>query len=143
MAGSEVLMQLIDQIKRDEGLRLSPYKDSLGKLTIGYGRCLDTRGISKDEAEYMLANDLHSVRIELAARIPWITDLNEARQAVLQNMAFNMGIPGLLGFRTTLALVKGGQFVEAAKAMLESKWAKQVGTRATRLTQQMSDGNWT
>jgi lysozyme len=54
-----------------------------------------------------------------------------------------MGIPGLLGFRTTLALVKGGQFVEAAKAMLESKWAKQVGTRATRLTQQMSDGNWT
>jgi lysozyme len=143
MAGSEVLMQLIDQIKRDEGLRLSPYKDSLGKLTIGYGRCLDTRGITKDEAEYMLANDLHSVRIELAARIPWITDLNEARQAVLQNMAFNMGIPGLLGFRTTLALVKGGQFVEAAKAMLESKWAKQVGTRATRLTQQMSDGNWT
>lgn len=136
-------MTLIDQIKRDEGLRLSPYKDSVGKLTIGYGRCLDTRGITKDEAEYMLANDLHSVQIELTARLPWITDLNEARQAVLFSMAFNMGIPGLLGFSITLSLIKSGQYVEAAKAMLDSKWAKQVGTRAVRLAQQMIDGSWT
>lgn len=136
-------MELIDQIKRDEGLRLSPYKDSLGKLTIGYGRCLDTKGISKDEAEYLLANDLHEVQISLAEKLPWITDLTLARQAVLYNMAFNMGVPGLLKFKETLADIKAGFYASAAKEMLDSLWAKQVGPRAVRLARQMETGEWT
>ena len=135
------MMELIDQVKRDEGLRLTPYRDSVGKLTIGYGTNLDD-GISKEEAEYLLANRLHAKQIELAQRIPWVTTLAPARRAVLENMAYNMGVAGLMGFKQMLAAVQKGDFMEASRQMLSSLWAKQVGIRATRLAQQMINGEF-
>lgn len=135
-------MNLTDQIKRDEGLRLTAYKDSLGKVTIGYGRCLETKGISREEAEYLLANDIDAVRIELTKAIPWMTNLNEPRQAVLYNMAFNMGIPGLLKFKNFLSLMERGLYSAAAVEMLHSLWANQVAARATRLSLQVDSGDW-
>jgi lysozyme len=135
-------MDLESQIKRDEGLRLQPYKDSLGKLTIGYGRCLETRGISKDEAEYLLANDLSAVKLEVGKRFQWSSQLSAPRLAVLHNMAFNMGTEGLGRFVKFLAHAKDGEFDAAAIEMLDSAWAKQVGDRATKLAHQFASGEW-
>lgn len=135
-------MNLCEQLKRDEGLKLTAYHDSLGKVTVGYGRCLETKGITRDEAEYLLANDIAEVTISLAKAIPWMTALDEPRRAVLQNMAFNLGVPGVLKFANTLACIKAGDFNAAADAMLASKWATQVGDRAKRLAEQMRTGEW-
>lgn len=135
-------MDLIEQLKRDEGMRLTPYKDSIGKLTIGIGRNLDDVGISKDEAEYLLANDVAKVKIELGQALPWTSGLDQARLGALQNMAFNMGVKGLLKFKNTLSLIKAGQYDAAAHEMMLSLWARQVGARATRLAQQIYTGLW-
>ena len=81
---------------RDEGLRLKPYRCTAGKLSIGIGRNLDDVGISASEAEYMLHNDILNVQIELDRNLPWWRKMSETRQLVLANMAFNMGIQGTI-----------------------------------------------
>lgn len=137
-----VIDQLIPQLKRDEGTKLRAYKDSLGFLTIGTGRNLDAVGISQDEADLMLSNDIKRTQNSLDAVLPWAKNLDEARYGVLLNMAFNMGVSGLQGFRNTLKLISGGSFEAAADAMLASKWAQETGDRAKRLAQQMRTGVW-
>lgn len=135
-------MTLFDQLKRDEGLRLSPYKDSLGKLTIGIGRCLNTVGISAGEAQMLFNNDVIRTTQALASALPWTAGLDPVRLAVLQNMAFNMGVQGLLKFQNTLKLIQVGSYQIAAGEMLKSAWANQVGARAQRLSKQMETGQW-
>lgn len=135
-------MTLRDQLKRDEGLRLKVYADQLGHPTIGYGRALDTKGISLAEAEAMLDHDIQDATIEVDARLPWVATLDGARRAVLINMAFNLGIGGLLAFRKMLAAVERGDWAAAAGEMLDSRWATQVGPRAHRLSRQMETGLW-
>jgi len=125
---------------RDEGLRTRPYRCTAGKLTIGVGRNLDAVGITPAEAMAMLDNDIKTVATQLDAKLPWWRNLDEARQHVLANMAFNMGIETLCTFTNTLALVQAGKYDDAGKAMLQSKWAGQVGPRATRLAVQMQTG---
>lgn len=140
---------ITEQLKRDERLRLKPYPDSVGKLTVGYGRNLEDEGISPTEAETLLSDDIAATKADLDQYLPWARQLDDARYGVLMNMCFNMGIgdaatgKGLLGFRHTLALVQAGDYAGAAQAMLQSKWATQVGTRATRLAAQMKTGEWT
>ena len=136
------IIDLVSQLRRDEGLRLRPYRDQVGKLTIGIGRNLDDDGISEEEADFLLANDIKNTQVSLFAALPWTVDLDEARQGVLLNMAFNMGLHGLMQFKGTLALVETGDYAGAAQAMLESEWAKQVGPRAQRLSIQMDQGTW-
>ncbi len=131
-----------DALVRDEALRLKPYRDSVGKLTIGIGRNLDDVGISEAEARVLLSNDLSKVRAQLAEHLPWIKTLSAARQSVFENMAFNMGMVGLLRFNVTLAFAQAGNFDAAAEAMLQSTWANQVGDRAKRLSQQMKTDQW-
>lgn len=135
-------MNLLDQLKRDEGLRLTPYKDSVGKLTIGYGRNLDDVGISTEEANVLLLNDIERATNDLSKHLPWIASMDPARQGVLLNMAFNMGIAGLLGFRKFLAYVQDMSYTDASEEMLKSKWAEQVGARAHRLSLQMRSGEF-
>lgn len=135
-------MTIEEQLRRDEGVRLKPYKDTVGKLTIGIGRNLDDVGISLEEAEIMLANDISKVDAKLKAALPWTDRMDRIRYAVLENMAFNMGVAGLLEFRQTLALIEDGKYAEAAKEMLNSHWAKQVGDRAIRLSLQLDSGEW-
>lgn len=137
------MSNLLEQLKRDEGLHLFPYKDSAGKLTIGYGRNLDDNGISEDEAYILLVNDIDRVRTQLARAVPWYRDMNHpAREAVLENMAFNLGTAGLMRFTRALEAVRAGVYNDAAKHMLHSLWAKQVGQRAERLAEQMRKGEW-
>lgn len=131
---------LIAELERDEGLRLKPYQDSKGILTIGIGRNLRDRGVSREEAYHMLNNDLESVEADLDQHLPWWRSLNEVRQRVIANMCFNMGINTLLQFRHSLALIQSGDYEAAAVEMLASEWAREVGPRAQRLSNAMRDG---
>lgn len=124
----------------DEGLKLRPYRDSIGKLTIGIGRNLDDVGITATEADFMLGNDIQKVQIDLNRALSWWIILSERRQLVLASMCFNMGISTLLGFKNTLADMKEGRYKEAAEGMRQSKWATQVGDRAERLAVMMEEG---
>lgn len=132
--------KLIQQLRRHEGERLKPYRCTAGKLTIGVGRNLDDRGITAEESAYLLSNDIDRVWTELKARIPWMTGLSDVRQRVLLDMAFNLGIDGLMKFRNTLATIQAGNYQKAGEMMLDSAWAAQVGMRAQRLSRMMQTG---
>lgn len=136
---------LIKQLRDEEGEVLHAYTDSEGWLTIGVGRLIDKRkggGITREESEMLLNNDIQKVCVQLDANLPWWLSLSEARQGVLQGMAFQMGIAGLLGFKNTLQMIQAGDYEGAAKGMLASKWAKQTPARAKRMSEQMRTGQW-
>ena len=142
---SNFLTQATSQIKSDEGLVLHAYKDSLGFLTIGYGRLIDKTkggGITQQEAEYLLSHDIAYKLGQLYAQLPWIDKLNNARKGVLLNMAFQLGVAGLMGFKNTLAKIEAGDYEGAAENMLQSKWATQTPARAKRMAEQMRLGTW-
>lgn len=129
-------MQLLrEQLVIDEGLRLKPYRDTVGKLTIGVGRNLDDVGISEAEAFLMLDNDARSAAMEARNAFPWYSGLPEPVQRGLVNMVFNMGLPRVRGFRKMLAAMEAGDFQTAAVEALDSKWARQVGARADRIAE--------
>lgn len=133
---------LIDQLRRDEGCRLKVYQDSLGKWTIGVGRNLEDVGISLDEADLLLTNDIKNATVALESTFPWTCALDDARKGAVLNMTFNMGIHGLGEFRDFLGKMQTGDYAGAAGAMLDSLWARQVGPRATRLSIQIQTGTW-
>lgn len=136
---------IIRSLRGEEGEVLHEYKDHLGYSTIGIGRLIDERkggGITSDEAAYLLNNDVTKVIVQLDKRLPWWNTLDEARKGVLVNMAFQMGIDGLLGFKNTLAMIQRGEYDKAATGMLNSLWAKQTPERAKRMATQMRTGVW-
>ncbi|MCT9812405.1 glycoside hydrolase family protein [Acidovorax sp. Be4] len=137
--------ELTKQLRRDEDEVLSAYQDHLGYWTIGVGRLIDKRkggGITPEESAYLLNNDIDKRQAELLRRAPWMEGLDPARFGVMLNMAFQMGVDGLLGFQNTLAMVKAGDYAGAAAGMLNSKWATQTPARAQRLSVQMRSGVW-
>lgn len=128
---------------REEGLRLSAYRDSEGYWTIGVGRLIDARrggGITEEEAAYLLRNDITRATNDLDAKLPWWRQLDEVRQAVVVSMCFQLGISGLLQFRRTLRAVQEGRYADAAAAMLQSLWAAQTPERARRAADAMKTG---
>jgi lysozyme len=136
--------KLITELERDESLRLKPYRDSVrtpehpnGILTIGIGRNLEAVGIGRDEAYLMLHNDIDRAVADVEQKLPWWSELDDDRQRVIVNMAFNMDIRRLLGFAKFLAAAQAGRYEEAAAEMLNSSWARQVGVRAQRLAELM------
>jgi lysozyme len=134
---------LLAQIERHEGYRRGAYQDSLGYWTIGIGRLIDGRkggGITKDEARALLFNDITEKMRDLDRAIPWWSKLDDVRARVIVDMAFNLGIAGLLGFKDTLRAIHERRWDDAALGMLESKWATQVGSRAIRLAYMMRTG---
>lgn len=128
------------QLRLHEGERLKPYRCTAGKLTIGVGRNLEDRGITAQESAMLLANDIAREERALFEALPWVSGLDEVRQRVLLDMAFNMGMGSLLQFKLTLGAIQAGQYEQASKMMLDSRWAKQVGTRAERLSRMMATG---
>ena len=128
-------------IKKHEGLRLKPYTDTVGKLTIGYGRNLSDNGISRYEAELMLVSDIEDVYRDLSC-FKWVGDLNSAREAVIVDMVFNLGLTRFKKFKKTIAHISAGDYYLASIEMLNSKWAKQVGRRAITLSHMMKTGEW-
>lgn len=139
--------ELVDQIKQDEGLRLTAYWDPIGKVwTVGYGHTGPdvTEGTvwTLAQAEAALAEDLNTAADEVDRAFPWAESMGVVRWSVLVNMAFNMGLDGLEEFHMMLAAAQRGDWVEAAAQMLESLWATQVKGRALRLAQQMETNKW-
>lgn len=129
------------ELERDEEVRLKPYVDSVGKVTIGIGRNLTDDGISLDEAKYLLKDDIERTLEDLSYALPWWIYLDEVRQHVLANMCFNLGISRLLGFKKMLAALKSHDFETAADEMAASNWDREVGERAVRLVAAMRTGH--
>jgi len=132
--------QLIQELKRDEGVVLTLYKCSAGKNTIGVGRNVDDRGITEDESDYLLSNDIDLCVKELEGTFPWFQTLSDTRQRVMVNMCFNLGLSRLMGFRKFLAAMEAGEWETAGVEMLDSKWERQVGPRSTRLRDLVLEG---
>jgi len=133
---------LKSMLMRDEGLRLKPYTDTTGHLTIGFGRNLSQVGISLTEAESLLDHDMARTAVDVQAALPWTMGLDDVRRAALINMAFNLGIGGLLGFHKMLGACEKGDWATAALEALNSEWARQVGPRAYRISRQLEEGRW-
>lgn len=145
------MSRLVELLRREEGLRLTVYDDATGKPllpgmkvvghpTIGIGRCLDRKGLTTAEATLLLENDIAEIQAELARALPWATGLSETRRVVLQAMAFQLGLAGLLKFRATLAAIQRGDYAAAADGMLASLWACQTPARAARMAAMMREG---
>ena len=132
--------RLIEELKRDEGVELKAYQDTEGIWTIGIGRNLQDVGVSMDEAEYMLANDIDVAVGELQRTFDWFEGLSDARLRVCINMCFNLGLTRLLGFKKFLAAMAAGDWETAGVEMLDSKWSRQVGARSTRLKDLLLEG---
>jgi lysozyme len=133
--------RLRKQLQRHEGWREKPYKDSVGILTIAWGRNLDQVGVSQAEGGLMLSNDITTAESECEKRFPFFPDLTDIRQEVLTNMMFNLGWPRLKGFKNMIAALEKGDYELAAAEMLDSKWHSQVKSRAEELATQMRTGN--
>lgn len=126
-------------IRRHEGLRLKPYQCTAGKTTIGYGRNLDDVGITQEEADALLDYDLARV-LQEAAQLDFWHSLDDVRQAAIADMLFNLGLSRFLGFHNMLAAMRVADYEKAAVEMLDSRWAKQVGSRAVRLAAMIRTG---
>jgi lysozyme len=153
----------INKLIAHEGLRFQVYKDTLGIDTIGIGRNLEDRGITKEEldwmdipsmdavyeygiteadAMYLAQNDVQIVEEELVRAHPCVEELDSVRQLVLMDMAFNMGVPRLRKFKKMWNAVHEKKFDIAAKEMLDSRWAVQVKSRSTKLAHAMHHGEF-
>lgn len=145
--------RIVPQLERHEGVKLTSYLCPAGKVTIGVGHNLEARPvpgipcevghtITPDQARRLLIRDLVDFDRALNDALPWVSSLDDARYGVLLNMAFNLGVQGLRGFRRMLAAVRSGRYSVAASEMLDSVWARQVKGRARELAQQMRTGEW-
>ncbi|MDB5371802.1 MAG: phage related lysozyme [Belnapia sp.] len=142
---------LMPMLLAEEGVRLMVYDDATGQPikpgtlvkghpTVGIGRALDTNGITEEEAEYLLGNDVEKVCLALDKDLPWWSGLTVNRRAVLAAMAFQMGVANLMGFKNTLASLKAGDYAGTARGMLASLWARQTPARAKRMADMMVRG---
>ncbi len=153
----------LDKLIEHEGMVLTVYKDSLGIDTIGIGRNLKDRGISREEldyldipnmevvhehgiseadARYLALNDIAIVENELCRVHNCVENLDSVRQLVLMDMAFNMGVPRLCKFVKMWNAIHEEKWEAASREMLDSKWARQVGRRAKILSDAMASGEF-
>ena len=154
--------ELVKMIAIHEGIVLNVYQDHLGIDTVGIGRNLEDRGITdgelsyinktmddiydngltEEEAYYLCMNDIAIVEKELLANKPIVNQLNDVRQMVLIDMAFNMGVPRLCKFKNMWGAIYDGNYEIASIEMMDSRWAKQVGSRAIKLSDAMKAGEF-
>ena len=127
------MSDLIQDLRRDEGVKSYPYRDTEGILTIGVGRNLEDRGLSDEEIDLLLMNDLKWVVVDLDRNLPWWREMDSARQRALANMCFQLGITRLLGFKKMLSALEAGDFSAAAAEALDSRYAQQTPQRAERI----------
>ena len=137
-----LLDDITDTLKRHEGVRQYAYRCPAGYWTIGAGRNIDDkggRGLSDDEIDYLLQNDIKLSIDELSETFPWFEESPKQIQGVLINMHFNMGMPTLRKFRNMLDAMERKEYSRAAEEMLDSNWADQVGNRALELSDVVRD----
>lgn len=142
---------LNEELDKDEEVRAFAYDDSTGKqilpgqtlhgkLTIGVGRNLTSKGVHQDEIDLMLNNDVLDAMADVSKHLPWWVTLNDARQRALCNMCFNLGIGGLIKFDTFLSLLQQGKYPEAADDLLNTAAAREAVARYQRLSLQIRNG---
>jgi lysozyme len=129
--------RLCQQLRLHEGVEHKPYKCTAGYLTIGVGRNIEERGLSDDEIDFLLDNDVQIVVDELGRTYDWFFDLSEVRQRVIADMVFNLGLPRFSQFKNMIAAIEAEDYVQASNEMMDSRWAEQVGLRASRLAEMM------
>lgn len=136
--------KLIKQLKRHEGVRTHAYQCTANMTTVGVGRNIDENGglgLSEDEIEYLLENDIKRCKQELIA-LPWFAEIDSVRQDALINLCFNLGMTRLLGFKNALTAMSVGDYDKAADEFMDSRWAEQVGSRADEVCEMIRTGRY-
>ena len=141
--------KLVDMIRRHEGFRSRVYQDTKGILTIGVGRNIQEKGITRAEADYLRNNDLVEAEVEAGQAFAWFNDLNRCRQAAIIDLVFNMGMGTFKTFKKTIAFMNAGDYTEAGAELLrgggedgKSLYWIQVGDRAVEIAYMISKGEW-
>jgi len=136
--------KLLEMLKRHEGVRSHVYLCSAGYETIGVGRNISKSGmgLSDDEVDYLLENDIVRVIKELSSEYPWFKDLDDVRKDAMIDISFNLGATRLRGFKRALAAMEVADYTTAAKEFLDSKWSRDVKGRATELCYMIETGNY-
>ena len=138
------MQKLLEMLKRHEGVRSHVYLCSAGYETIGVGRNISKSGmgLSEDEVNYLLENDIVRVIKELSSEYPWFKDLDDVRKDAMIDISFNLGATRLRGFKRALAAMEVADYTTAAKEFLDSKWSRDVKGRATELCYMVETGNY-
>ena len=137
--------ELIEMLKVHEGVETYAYKCSENKTTIGVGRNVDKNGglgLSDDEVDYLLQNDINRIILELDSEYSWYSDLDDVRQNAMIDISFNLGQTRLRAFKMALAAMSEGDWDEAADQFMDSRWSEQVGIRAKNLTEMIRSGSY-
>tara|TARA_R110000822_G_scaffold67594_3_gene164524 strand:+ start:642 stop:1064 length:423 start_codon:yes stop_codon:yes gene_type:complete len=137
--------KLIEMLKVHEGVETYAYKCSENKTTIGVGRNVDKAGglgLSDDEVDYLLQNDIDRVILELDSEYDWFSDLDDVRQDAMIDISFNLGQTRLRAFKKALSAMSEGDWDEAADQFMDSRWSEQVGIRAKNLTEMIRSGSY-
>ena len=138
------MSKLVAQLKRHEGVKSHAYKCTANMITVGVGRNIDEHGgigLSDDEINYLLENDIKRCKQELIA-LSWFTDLDSVRQDALVNLCFNLGLTRLMGFKNAMAAMAEGDYERAADEFYDSRWAKQVKSRADEVCEMIRTGRY-
>jgi len=124
---------LEQRITRHEGLRLKPYVDTVGKITIGVGHNLTDNGLTLAQVEDIFQSDVLEAHTDLQRVLPWVAGLTPIRQEVFVELVFNLGITDLAQFHTFLNLAQADDWNGASADLLTTKWSRQVKGRAIEL----------
>jgi lysozyme len=139
-----VTEQLLEMLKRHEGVESHVYRCSAGYETIGVGRNISKSGmgLSDDEVDYLLENDIVRVIKELSSEYPWFRGLDEVRKDAMIDISFNLGATRLRGFRRALAAMDAADYKTASLEFLDSKWSRDVKGRSTELAYMIEMGEY-
>ena len=139
------MTMIVEMLRKHEGVETHAYKCTANKTTIGVGRNVDPDGgigLSNDEIDFILANDVRRVNTELVDTFKWYKSLDTPRKDAMMDMAFNMGLPRLKQFKKSLAAMAKADYELAAAEFLDSRWARQVGNRAITVTDMIRSGGY-
>jgi lysozyme len=139
-----VTEKLLEMLKRHEGVESHVYRCSAGYETIGVGRNISKSGLglSDDEVDYLLENDIVRVIKELSSEYPWFKDLDDVRKDAIIDIGFNLGATRLRGFRRALAAMDAADYKTASLEFLDSKWSRDVKGRSTELAYMIEMGEY-
>lgn len=130
----------VELAKKFEGLSLKAYRCPAGVLTIGFGRNIQENGISKEEAELLLRNDLNRVWQEALTLFPEMESWTPNRRLAIIDMMFNLGLTKFRKFVNTIKYIKSGNWDLAAQNASKSLWYTQVGKRSKQIVKMIKEG---
>lgn len=137
--------KIIELLRRHEGVKAHAYRCTANKITVGVGRNIDPEGglgLSDDEIDYLLTNDINRVIVELGQAFEWFSALDEVRRDAMINLCFQLGLPTLLKFRNFLAEMSEGNYELASPHLLDSLYARQTPARANEIAEMIVSGKY-